>query len=100
MEGPACLAEEIPAPEQVHAVVHVATVGGAAAGTDQSRPAELPQVVRHQVLRLLDELHELAHPSVAATELGDQLPSQWIAERPEDLWGLGRCHGDHYIRLS
>ena len=53
---------------------------------------ELRQVVGDQVLRLADELHELADTAIAATELDDQLPSQRIAEQPEDLRRLCRFH--------
>ena len=42
-------------------------------------------MVGDQVLRLPDELHELADPAIAAAELDDQLPSQRIAEQSEDL---------------
>jgi hypothetical protein len=49
-------------------------------------------VVRDEILRLVDELHELADPPVAASELDDELPPQRIAQQPEDLRGLGRYH--------
>src|SRR5258705_3286188 len=37
-------------------------------------------------------MHELADSAIAATELDDQLPSQRIAEQPEDRGRLRRSH--------
>jgi hypothetical protein len=56
-------------------------------------------VVGDQVLRLPDQLHELADAAIAATKLADQLPSQRIAEQPEDLRRLRRSHVKRYISL-
>ena len=92
MEREPGVAEKVPAAEQVGPVVDVATVGRAASGADDTGVAEFRQVVGHQVLRLPDQLHELADPAVATTELADQLPSQRIAQQPEDLRRLGRSH--------
>jgi len=85
-------AEEVAAAEQIGPVVDVATVSGASAGADDAGVSELRQVVGDQVLRLPDELHELANSAVAATELDDELPSQRIAEQPEDLRRRCRFH--------
>ena len=49
-------------------------------------------MVGDQVLRLAHQPHELAHTTITATELDDQLPSQRIAEQPEDLWRLRGSH--------
>ena len=92
MERAPGFAEQVPAAEQVGPVVDVATVGRASAGADDAGVPELRQVVRDQVLRLPDQLHELADPAIAATELADQLPSQRIAEQREDLRRLRRSH--------
>ena len=42
--------------------------------------------------------HELADPAIAAAELDDQLPSQRIAQQPEDLRRLRSLHACYYIR--
>src|SRR5437763_1394400 len=85
MERAPGFAEQIPAAEQIGAVVHVATVSGASTGAHDAGAAELRQVVGDQVLRLPDDLHELADSAVAPTELDDDLPSQRITEQAEDL---------------
>ena len=98
MERGPGFAEKVPAAEQIGPVVDVATVSRASAGADDAGMAELSQVVGDQVLRLPDELHELADTAIAATELADQLPSQRIAEQPEDLRRLCRFHVCYYIK--
>jgi hypothetical protein len=85
MERAPGFAEKVPTADQIGPVVDVATVSRASAGADDAGVPELRQVVRDQVLRLPDELHELPYAAIAATELDDQLPSQWIAQQPEDL---------------
>ena len=92
MEREPGLAEQVPAAEQIGPVVDVATVGRTSAGADDAGMPQLRQVVGDQVLRLPDELHELADPAIAATELADQLPTQRIARAAEDLRRLCRSH--------
>ena len=92
MEREPGFAEKVPAAEQVGPVVDVAAVSRASAGADDAGVSELRQVVGDQVLRLPDQLHELADTAIAATELADQLPSQRIAEQPEDLRRLSCWH--------
>ena len=99
MERAPGVAEEVPAAEQVGPVVDVAAVGRAAAGADDAGAPELRQVVRDQVLRLADELHELADAAIAAAELGDELPAQRVGEQSEDRRRRGSFHLHHYIRL-
>ena len=99
MERAPGFAEEVPAAKQIGRVVDVATVGRASAGADDAGVSELRQVVGDQVLRLPDELHELADTAIAAAELDDQLPSQRIAEQPEDLRPLCCSHVPSYISL-
>jgi hypothetical protein len=94
------VAQEVTAPHQVGAVVHVATVGGAPAGAHDARVPQLRQVVRDEVLRLADEVDELAHATVAATELADELPAQRIGQETEDLRRLRRLHARDYIKLN
>jgi hypothetical protein len=88
------VAEEVAAAQQIGAVVDVAAVGRAAARGDDAGLAELLQVVGDQVLRLADELDELADAPIAAPELVDQLPAQRIAEQPEDRGWRCRLHED------
>jgi hypothetical protein len=53
---------------------------------------QLGQVVRDQVLRLRNEVHELTDAAIAAAELADQLPPEWVAEQSQDLGRLLRRH--------
>ena len=92
MEREPGFAEQVAAAEQIGPVVDVAAVGRASAGADDAGVPELRQVVGDEVLRLPDELHELADPAIAAPELDDQLPAQRIAEQPEDLRRRCRSH--------
>ena len=64
-------AEKVPTAEQIGPVVDVATIGRASPGADDAGVPELRQVVGDQVLRLADQLHELADTAIAATELAD-----------------------------
>ena len=54
VERPARRGEQVPAAEEVGAVVDVAPVGGAASGGDEPGVAELGEVVRDEVLRRAD----------------------------------------------
>ena len=94
MERKTGFAEKVTAPEEISSVIHVASVGGAAAGAHDAPITKLPEVVGDKVLRLAHEFHELADTTVAATELDDQLPPQRIAEQPEDLGRLRFGHAD------
>ena len=85
MERQAGIAEKVTAAEQIGPVVDVTAVSRASAGADDSGTSKLRQVVGDHVLRLPDELHELADPAIATTQLDDQLPSQRIAEQPKDV---------------
>src|SRR5581483_998473 len=78
------VAEQVAAAEQGGAVVDVAAVGRAAPGGHDASIPQLGEVVRDQVLRLRDQPHQFADATIAATELGDELPAQWIAEESED----------------
>ena len=78
-------AEQVATAEQIDPVVDVAAVGRASACVDDADPSEFAQVVGDEVLGLFDELHELSDPTVAATELTHQLPTQRMVEHPDDL---------------
>src|SRR6185503_15473821 len=65
---------------------------------DDARAPELTQVVRDEVLRLAHELHELADSPITVTELGDQLPSQRVAQQAEDLGRISS--GAHSANIS
>ena len=53
---------------------------------------QLRQVVGDQVLWLFNEVHELTDAAIAAGELADQLPSEWVAQQSQDLGRLLRRH--------
>ena len=69
---------------EVGPVVDVASVERAATRRHQARVAQLAQVVRDEVLRLTDQLGQLAHAAIAAGQLRHDPPTQRIAEEPED----------------
>ena len=85
MERHTRCAKEIPAAEQISAVVDVTAVGRASAAADDAGVPQPGQVVGNQVLRLSEKLHEFADAAIAASELAHQTPSQRIAEQSEDL---------------
>jgi hypothetical protein len=76
--------EQLAAARQVERVVGVAAVGQAAPRGDQSTVAQLTQVVGDEVLRLRDELAELADAPVAARQLAEQPPPQRLARKPQN----------------
>ena len=73
-----------PAAREVDRVVAVASVGRAATRGDEPAVAQLAQVVRHQALRLADELGQLPHGPVAAHELAEQPPPQRMCHQPHE----------------
>ena len=95
--------QEVPAADQVDAVVGVAAVGGAASSGDQPCLAQLGQVVRDEVLGSADQLGELAHPPVAASQLGEDLPPVPVGDELEELGGGqlvgGRAHSDQITSI-
>ena len=76
---------------EVDRVVGVATVGGAATREHESTVAELAEVIRHEALRLVDELGELRHGAVAADQLAQQPPANRVRGQPHEG---GRRIGD------
>src|SRR5262249_54868369 len=73
-------AEQLAAASDVDAIVGVAAVSGAAPRPDQSRRAEFAEVIRDKVLRLAEQLSQLADSPVAASQLDQQLPSLRIGD--------------------
>ena len=69
MQGGTCRVEFVAAGGEVDRVVAVAPVGGASVGGDEAAVSKETQVVRHQVLRLVDEGHQLLDGSIAADQL-------------------------------
>ena len=70
--------ELLPAASQLDAVVAVPAIGRAAPHRHQPAGTEPAQVVGHGILRLTDQSGQLPHPPVAAGQLGQQAPAQWI----------------------
>jgi hypothetical protein len=66
---PACRLQLALAASQIDRVVGVGTVRRAATGKHQPTTAELTQVVRKEVLRLVDQLGELPHRTITAHQL-------------------------------
>jgi hypothetical protein len=101
MECEAGTAEQVATEDQIGAVVDVSTIGRAAPSVDEPRVAQLAEVVGDQVLRLADPLHEFADAPVATAELGQQLPSQRLADQSQDRGWLGRMpHRSDNIKLG
>src|SRR6266568_2150978 len=70
--------EQLTAASEVEAVVGVAPVGRAAAHRHQPARAELAEVVGDETLRSPEQAGELADLAVAAGQLIQQPPSQWM----------------------
>ena len=75
--------EQLSAARQLEHVVRVAAVGEAAARRHESTIAQLAQVVGDQALALPGPLAQLAHTQVAARELAQQSPAQWMPREPQ-----------------
>src|SRR5688500_11686813 len=71
MERETGFGEKFSGAEQVGPVVDVPPVRRASAGTHDTGLAKLGQVIGDEVLRLLQELHELTDPAIALPELDD-----------------------------
>jgi hypothetical protein len=84
--GPA-VGQRFRAAVQVEVVVAVAAVEGAAGGVDQPRVPQQPEVVRDQVLRLVDPARQLADALVAVGERAQQLPPQRVCAQPQEHRG-------------
>src|SRR5262245_44600678 len=89
---------------EIDRVVAVASVGTAATGRDETTVAQEAQVVRHEVLRLADELRQLAHRAVALHELAQESPAQGMSREPHEIGRLadpdgGRARRRHNRKL-
>jgi hypothetical protein len=96
VQGSGGLRQRDAAPVQVEVVVAVASVVAAAGGGDQSAVSQLTQVVGEQVLRLVEQRHQIADPKVALGECREQLPAQWVGGQPDERRrGEGLTGGSH-----
>src|SRR5205807_6314296 len=71
---------------QIDRVVGVPAIGRTAPRRNQAGIPQLAQVVRDQVLRLIEQAGELVHHAVAPGQLTQQTPTQRM---PRDLQELG-----------
>ena len=105
MQSGAGAGEQLGATIDIHAVVGIASIGGAAPHGNQPVRPQLAEVVGNQILRLADEAHQLADPPVAARELGQQPPSNGMPHEHQRAWRMKapargrRTHADK-IRQS
>ena len=82
--GP-CRHEELAEAGEVQPVVGVAPISRALPGRHQTPRPELPEVVRDEVLGLPHQLSDLADPPVAAREVAQKLPAQWVRDQLQEL---------------
>jgi hypothetical protein len=81
--------ELLPAPGEIDRVVTVPSIRRAATRAHKPARAQLTQVVRHQALLLAEELRQLANRAVAANELAQQQPPQWMRQKShEPRWTI------------
>ena len=85
MHRSACRHEELAEAGEVEPVVGVAPISRALAGRHQPSRPELPEVVRDEVLGLSHQLSDLADPPVAAREVAQKLPAQWVRDQLQEL---------------
>ena len=85
--------QQVADPFEIDEVIGVAAVGGAAARRDQAGPAQQAEVVGNQVLRVTEERGQLVHLPVAAGQLAQQLPAQWMRGKTQELQ---RRHVAHF----
>jgi hypothetical protein len=74
--------------KEVDGVVAVAAVGGAATREHEPTLTQLPQVVRHQALRLVNELRQLPHGPIALDQGVQQAPPQWMRDKLHEPRGI------------
>jgi hypothetical protein len=90
--------QQLAAARQLEDVVRVASVGRAAMHRDQTAVAQLAQVVGDQALAPAGQRAQLADAPVAARQLAQQPPTQWVPGQPEErrrrTLAISRC-GDH-----
>ena len=75
--------EQLPARDQIEAVVGVAPVRGAPPHGHQPAATQLAQVVRRQALPLADQRRELTDLPIAARQLAQQPPPQRVSRQPQ-----------------
>ena len=73
-----------PAGGEVDGVVAVAAVRRTMTGGHEPTIAELTQVVRHQALRLVDQLHQLPDGPIALHQLSQQPPPQRVRRQTHE----------------
>ncbi len=96
-------AEHRTEPSEIDAVVRVSTIGGASTRNDKSHLTQFSEVVRNEVLRLIEQVGEFADGVVAPGEVRQQAPAQRVARKLKERSGgeVGGCHSSllHRIRL-
>jgi hypothetical protein len=82
--------ELLPAPSEIDRVVTVPPIGRAATRAHKAARAQLTQVVRHQALRLAEEVRQFTNRAVAVHELAQQTPPQGIRQKSHESWRTSR----------
>jgi hypothetical protein len=98
VQGAAHRVQLITAAVEVDRVVVVASVGRAAPRGDESSIAQPTEVVRDEVLWLVDEGCQLVHGAIAASQLIQESPPHRVCDELHEARGIGgarRCHAVH-----
>ena len=73
-----------PATSEIDAVVAVPTIGRATTSGHQLAGSQLTQVVRHQALRLVEQLHQLPDRTIAVHQLPQQPPPNRVRDKLQE----------------
>ena len=82
--------EELRAASEIDAVVAVASVGGAPVHGDELPGSQLTQVVRHEALRLSEQLRQLPNRAITVHELPQEPPSKRVPRKLQEPRGIDR----------
>jgi hypothetical protein len=100
MQRATCRLELVSAAREVDRVVRVASVGRAPTRRDEPTVAELAQVVRDEILRLVDEFRELSDRPVAVDERPQEAPSDGMSDQLEEPRRSRALHVRSVVALS
>jgi hypothetical protein len=76
--------EELGATSEIDAVVAVPMIGRAGTPGYQLAGSQLTQVVRHQALRLVEQLHQLPDRTIAVHQLPQQPPPNGVRDELQE----------------
>jgi hypothetical protein len=74
----------LPTGGEIYGVIAVAAISRAATREHQPTIAKLPEVVRHQALRLVDQPGQLSHRAIALHQLPQHPPTNGMGHEPHE----------------